>query len=253
MPRPIFLPSLRSERALASSVLLAGVWLLASACGPGVATPMPEPPAAAFDLNGINRDPMPATVDLAETDAAYVLGGQGTVPGDATVRITNLDQTYEVFATTASASGSFKAVVFARSGDELRFEWVKDGQHSEPADAFVQVDPDLKLVFVEASPRFDCVELTPGYALDFSSDTSRTLSVKNACSEPISLENPRQRLGITDFALDRTLPLDLQPSATAELGFGFTRGATGPREDVWLVNVTRGAETLRYPITLRSE
>lgn len=252
MPRPIFLPSLRSGRFFASSALLAGVWLLASACGPGVATPMPEPPAV-FDLNGINRDPTPATVELLETDAAYVLGGVGTVPGDATVRITNLDQTYDVFATTASASGSFEAVVFARSGDELRFEWVKDGRHSEPVDAFAQIDPAFKIVFVDASPRFDCLRLSPGYALDFSSEASQTLSVTNDCDEPIRLEGARQRLGLTDFSLNRTLPVDVQPSNSVDLGFGFARGTAGLREDVWLVNVTRGTETLRYPITLRAE
>jgi hypothetical protein len=214
---------------------------------------MPEPPTAVFDLAGINRDPMPATVDLSETDAAYVLGGMGTVPADATVRITNLDQTYDVFATTASASGSFKAVVFARSGDELRFEWLKDGTHSEPVDATARIDPDLGIVFVEPSTRFDCITLTPGYALDFSTSASQTLRVANRCGEPIALSNPRPRLGFTDFSLDRTLPLDVAPEETAALGFGFARAADGPREDVWLVDVTRGTQTLRYPITLRSE
>jgi hypothetical protein len=214
---------------------------------------MPEPPAAVFDLDGINRDPMPATVDLAETDAAYVLGGMGTVPANATVRIINLDQTYEAFATTASASGSFEAVVFARSGDELRFEWVKDGRHSEPVDALVQIAPGSQLVFVERSTRFDCVELSPGYALDFSTSTSRTLKIDNRCAEPITLESAQLRLGLTDFNLDRTLPLDVATEEAAELGFGFTRASAGAREDVWLVNVTRGAQTLRYPITLRSE
>lgn len=253
MSRPPSRPSLRSGRAFASSALLVGVWLLASACGPGVATPMPEPPSAVFDLDGINRDPMPATVDLSETDAAYVLGGVGTVPADATVRITNLDQTYEVFATTASASGSFKAVVFARSGDELRFEWIKDGRHSEPVDALAQIDPDLGIVFVQRSSRFDCLILSPGYALDFSTDASRTLTMDNGCGEPVALANPRSRLGLTDFSLDRTLPLDVAPAEAADLGFGFTPAAAGPREDVWFVDVTRGAETQRYPITLRSE
>jgi hypothetical protein len=253
MSRPSSRLPLRSGRALASSALLTGVWLLASACGPGVASPMPEPPTAVFDLDGINRDPMPATVDLSETGAAYVLGGMGTVPANATVRITNLNQTYEVFATTATDSGSFKAIVFAQSGDELRFEWVKDGRHSEPVDALAQINPDLKLVSVEASPRFDCVTLYPGFALDFSSDAAQTLSVTNRCAEPLTLDNSRTRLGLTDFSVDRTLPLEVAPDETAELGFGFARTVGGLREDVWFVDVTLGAQTMRYPVTLRSE
>src|SRR3954469_19736465 len=81
--------SSRRRRALASSPLTAGVWLLASACGPGVATPMPEPPTA-FDLSGFD---LPTTsVSQPVDDSVLVIEtATGNVPPGATVRVTNLD------------------------------------------------------------------------------------------------------------------------------------------------------------------
>lgn len=234
--------------------LAAGVWLLASACGPGVATPMPEPPAAAFDLNGVDQGVLPVNEPTTAGDAKYVTAAPGTAPASATVRITNLDQTTMVFATTAGSDGSFLAVVIARAGEELRFEWTQDGQHSEPADGTVlEKDALARTIGVRASPRFDCLKLTPGYALDFFEGGSQTLELRNECDAPLTVANPRARLSLGDFTLNTALPVELAAGESTDLGFSFQRRADGLREDVWFVDVTLGGETLRYPFTLRTE
>jgi hypothetical protein len=254
MSRACWVAFLRVGRAFASSWPSAGAWLLVSACGPGVATPMPEPPAAVFDLGGVDKDPLSGVEPATGGDSKYVTGARGTVPGGATVRITNLDQTTLVFATTAELDGSFLGVAIAQPGDELRFEWVKDGVHSEPADGIVLEKPAAaRTLGVRPSARFDCVTLAPGYALDLSSETSRTLTIQNDCDQSVTLANPRARLGLTDFSLSQTLPLELAANERSELSFVFTRAQDGPREDVWFVDVTLGAESVRYPITLRAE
>lgn len=245
----------RRGRALASWLLPAGVWLLASACGPGVATPMPEPPAAVFDLDGVNQGVVPVAEPATEGNAKYVTAPAGTVPASSTVRITNLDQTTMVFATTAGADGSILGIVLASAGEELRFEWVKGDQRSVPADGIVrQPDPLVKVIAVEPAPRFDCLRLDPGYALDFSMAESQTLSleVTNDCDDAVSLHDARARLALPDFSLESALPLELPPGRTSELTFRFARGVDAPREDVWFVDATLGARSIRYPLTLRA-
>ena len=58
---------------------------------------------------------------------------------------------------------------------------------------------------------------------------------------------------LADFALPDSLPLDIAAGDSAELAVGFTRGTAGLREDVLLIDTTLGAETIRYPVTLRAE
>jgi hypothetical protein len=214
---------------------------------------MPEPPAAVFDLGGVDKGELPLNQPVPASDARYITGAPGTVPADASVRITNLDQTTLVFATTAAPDGSFLAIAVARAGDELRFEWTKDGLHSEPADG-IALEPDAldRTIGVQPSARFDCVTLTPGYALDFSEGSQR-LELANGCDAPIVLENARSRLGLADFSFSQELPVELQAGARTELRFDFTRTADGLREDVWFLDVTLEAETIRYPFTLRTE
>jgi hypothetical protein len=229
----------------------AGVWLLVSACGPGVATPMPEPPVA-FDLGGVNNAEVTIT-HPTEPDAVSIPASAGTVPAGAVVRITNLDRITEVTAVNATAQGSFEAVVFVSDGQELRFEWVNGGKRSAPADAiFVRPDPTAENFQLVASPRFACVKLSPGYALDFGTKTAAVLGVENDCDEPITLGNTRLRIGLADFE-PAPNPPEVPPGESAEITVNFQRSVAGLREDVLLVDVTLGAETIRYPITLRAD
>lgn len=246
--------SLSSALSRAGAALVpAGVWLLASACGPGVATPMPEPPS--FDLKEVNKEGAEVAVNQpADPDVHVMVGARGAVPKGAIVRVTNLDQMEEVSAVNADDQGGFEAYVRVFDGEELRFEWTDGERRSTPGDAiFVWPDPASSTFRLDESPRFDCLRLEPGLVLDFAADGEAALTLHNDCSEAISLDNARSRLMLTDFSLPDTLPLDISAGDSAELVVGFTRGAAGLREDVFLIDTTLGTDTIRYPITLRAE
>jgi hypothetical protein len=250
MPFPCPPRSSRARRALASSwPLTAGVWLLASACGPGVATPMPEPPTA-FDLTGF-PDVVDAKTPL-DNRVLVIKAATGNVPQGGTVRVTNLDSIDAVVAGPGNAQGGFEVDMIVSDGQELRFEWVKGAERSAPADAIVsRPDPLGQFFQVNAAPRFACLNLSPGFVLDFDG-THATLGVENGCDEAIAFANPRGRLALADFALPATPPT-LAPGESAEIGVDFMRGAAGLREDVLFIDVTLAGTTIRYPITLRAE
>jgi hypothetical protein len=240
-------------RAARSWLAPAGVWLLASACGPGVATPIPEPPAnTAFDLGGL--DPGIETTKQPLDPDTYDLTSQpGAVPGGATVRITNLDRTTRTVAATATADGVFSAVIVATDGEELRFEWVKGDRHSLPADArFVHPAPTGRGYDFVPVTRLDCLKLIPGLALDFAEGDTQTLALENDCSQAVQLDSPRKRLDSADFSLP-TLPAAIGPKETVELRVDLNASTAGPREDVLFFDATLGDETVRYAITLRAE
>jgi hypothetical protein len=245
--------SSRARRALASSArLTVGVWLLASACGPGVATPMPEPPTA-FDLSGFGEGALAASYPLDER-VLVIATGRGNVPAGATVRVTNLDDTSPVVAGPGNPQGGFQVDLIVTDGQEVRFEWVNGGEHSAPADAIISRPDPLRQDFqITIAPRFACLKLSPGFALDFGDQTHATLGVENYCTDAVTFANPRSRLTLPDFALPATPPADVAPGASAQIGVDFTRSAAGLREDVLFLDVTLAAETIRYPITLRSE
>jgi hypothetical protein len=230
-------------------VLPAGVWLLASACGPGAATPMPQPPTV-FDLNGVGQ---PEALAAYEGNNEEIVGVAGTVPARATVRVTNLDQPMQAAAVDALDNGSFRIAVFVTSGQELRFEWVDGNQRSAPADAFfIKADPALPAFELQPSPRFDCFELSPPYALDFAEAGSVALTVTNDCDDTVTLANPRARIGLSAFTLPAELPT-LASGETAELVVDFDGGnPAAVEEDTLLFDVTLGTETIRYPIALRA-
>jgi hypothetical protein len=168
------------------------------------------------------------------------------------VRITNLDRDTNVAAVNASAQGAFEAVIGVSDGQELRFEWVLGDERSAPADAlFVRPDPTLAYELVP-SPRFECVRLTPAFALELASDATLPLAIENACDEPVSLTNLRTRLGLSDFTFPDAVPAEIASGTSQSIDVAFQRSAPGLREDVMLIDVTLGAETIRYPITLRA-
>lgn len=257
MPLPCPPRSSRARRALASSWLLsAGVWLLASACGPGVATPMPEPPAAtAFDLEGIaDKGVVTSAKQPLDPRVLVIEAAMGNVPEGASVRVTNLDTRDAVVAGVGNANGGFEVALIVTDGQELRFEWVSDTERSAPADAIVsRDDPNAPNFELALAPRFDCLKLSPGFVLDFDATTHATLGIENACTEAVLLANPRSRLALTDFALPATVPANVPAGESTEVSVDFTRASPGIREDVLFIDVTLAGTTVRYPITLRAE
>jgi hypothetical protein len=243
----------RARHALASSTLMtAGVWLLASACGPGVATPMPEPPTV-FDLSGFTDPTMTAHQPL-DNRVLVIQTGRGNVPNGATVRVTNLDTTDAVVAGPGTPQGGFAVALIVTDGQELRFEWVNGAEHSAPADAIIsRSDPLGQLFRLTPSARFACLALTPGFALDFSGMAQATLGIENGCDDAVQLSNPRSRLTLADFALPATLPADVPAGESTQISVDFTRGAAGLREDVLFLDVTLTGTTIRYPIALRAD
>ena len=213
---------------------------------------MPEPPTV-FDLTEVNKNAEVAVNQPLNPNAHVIVGR--AVPARAVVRVTNLDQALDVAAVNATERGTFQITVVVLDGEELRFEWVDGERRSAPADAtFVLPDPAVPAVFeLEPAPRFDCLRLEPGFVLDFGAVEQATLTLHNDCPQAINLDNARSRLMLADFALPDGLPLDIAAGDSAELAVGFTRGAAGLREDVLLIDATLGAETIRYPITLRAE
>lgn len=247
------LPSLfRARRALAGSfVWLAGLGLGTSACGPGVATPMPEPPTV-FDLDSVGQPELLSVAYPNDPDIKVIRIFAGKLPAHTTVRATNLDRTDATVAVTVSsaraAADLFIAVI---DGEELRFEAVLDGVRSAPADAlFVADSADGRAFHLDAAPRFACLELD--YSLELTTGQA-SLDLANGCASAITLDNQRLRLGAPDFALETTLPLEVPAAQSAPLSFGFTRAAAGFREDISLFDVTLDGATIRYPITLRVE
>lgn len=230
-------------------VLPAGVWLLASACGPGAATPMPQPPTV-FDLTAVGEPELLAAA--YEGDNEQIVGLPGTVPARATVRVTNLDRPVAAAAVDAREDGYFSIAVAVTSGQELRFEWVDGTERSAPADAFfVKADPTKDAFELQPSPRLDCLELAPPYALDFAEAGSVTLTLTNNCDDTLTLANPRARIGLPAFTLPADLPT-LGSGETSELVVSFDGGDPAVfEEDTLLFDVTLDTETIRYPITLR--
>jgi hypothetical protein len=228
-------------------LLPVGVWLLASACGPGAATPMPQPPTV-FDLNRVGP---PGTL-ATSTGYEHMEALPGTVPARATVRVTNLDRPVQAAAVDASDDGSFGIEVVVSSGEELRFEWTEGTERSAPADAFfVKPDPAKVEFELQPSARFDCLELSPPYALDFAEADSLTLTLTNNCDDALTFADPRARIGLPAF----TLPADLPSLASGDSGeviVSFDGGDPAVfEEDTLLFDVTLGTENIRYPVTLR--
>jgi hypothetical protein len=211
---------------------------------------MPEPPTV-FDLTEVGP---PKVLPASEGDSEQIEGAPGAVPGRATVRVTNLDQAFVATAVDARADGSFTIPLLVVDGEELRFEWLQGQQRSEPADAlFMKPDPAEPAFELQPSPRFSCLLLAPGYVLEFAVDGPVTLTLENGCDDAITIDNARSRIGLADFTPPAALPVSVAAGESDELVVDFARAVAGFREDTLLIDVTLGAETIRYPITLRAE
>lgn len=252
-PRPLSSPS--SRRGFCGSLAAcAGVWLLASACGPGVATPMPEPPTV-FDLTTVGQPNGVVTVGNGkEPDAKTIRVFEDRLPAHSTVRVTNLDRLDPTVAVDVPDGAGANLILSVTDGEELRFEAVSGEQRSQPADALFVVDDPLSGAFhLAPAERFACLTAEPGYRLDVAGATQVTLSLENGCESPLTLDNVRSRLALPDFTLADALPIEVAATASRALTIDFTPAATGVREDTLFVDVTLDGTTIRYPFTLRAE
>jgi hypothetical protein len=214
---------------------------LALGCGTQGATPLPEPPALAPDKI------TPRTDFIAPASWPTTVGLQGiadaATPG-ALVRVTNLDRQEPPIVTSSNSDGSFTLAVVTSPGDELRLEADSNGVRSAPVD-FV-----FDMTTLTPSVRFSCVTIEPGLELPFAGRDSRTFSISNRCSTPLTVQSASERLSLPDFTLTTTLPLGIPAGDSATFSVAFNRSSTGPREDVLFLTLADGASVLRYPITL---
>lgn len=227
-------------------VLTAGAGLTLGACGPGAATPMPEPPTLRLGRIG-----PPATGVVLNGEGRDLYGSPGAGPAGALVSVTNLDRMDPSYVSSVQPDGSFSLTVPVKNGEELRFDWLRGAERGKPQDALFFAD-DLPLppvIHLEPSARFECLTLTPGFALDFARTSTGSVVIQSRCPEPVLLDMPRTRLGIPEVQLQTPLPLTIGVGESATLEIAFTPGPT-QREEVLFFNVTEGAQTIRYPITL---
>ena len=171
MHRPRHLSSPSSPRGRCGCMAgCAGVWLLASACGPGVATPMPEPPTV-FDLTAVGEPTGLTPAAGKEPDSKTIHVFEDRLPAHSTVRVTNLDRMDPTVAVDVPEGKAADLIVSVIDGEELRFEAITGELRSQPADAIFVLDDPLSGAFhLAPAERFACLKLEPGYRLDMNGE-----------------------------------------------------------------------------------
>jgi hypothetical protein len=232
-------PNVSCLRALAVTLVTAG----AIACGPGAATPMPEPPSIDVNRVGNGEEVYPLTGPAP----IALLGDVGAAPPHATVRVLNLDDTREAVATTADAEGRFSLEIIASAGEELRFEARTSGGFAEPVDARVKDD----LSGVTPSQHPECFVLETGRALEVTAGATAAVRMTNECAGEVTLDDVRLRLGTAGFSFEAPTPLSVAPGASATVDVELTPGTT-PAQDVLFLDVVIDGMAERYPVSLRA-
>ena len=242
-----FRTSLSSSTVL--KVLTAGGALGLFGCGPGAATPIPEPPTLQLGRIGLPSAEVVSQPEPATGGGRHIYGQPGAAPFGAVVRVTNLERKDAAAVASALSDGSFMLTVAVLDGEELRFDWQRAGQRGEPQDALFVADGNIEFHLLP-SPRLPCLTLAPGFELDFSALTTQTLTVHNACASEAVLAAPRQRVGLPDFSLQTTLPLTIPVGQDGALSVAFARSQAAAREDTLFVDISVGGQIIRYPLTL---
>ena len=243
------LPTLTRKRALLATSL---IWF-AGGCGPGAATPMPEPPSILPSLLG------PPTGEVKPVIAGTqgfvdIEGGPGAAPANATIRVTDLDKTDVPYSSKAFADGHFVVSLPVDYNDELRFEWQYGDKRSKPTDVlFLQAGTSS--FRLQPSPRFDCVQLTPGFVLEFANTSADTLTlqIENQCASDLSVGSATLRRSLPDFVLPTGTPGTYPPGNVASLAVSHVATGAASEENTLFVALSQGGTTIRYPITLSAQ
>lgn len=228
-------------------LLLAFAASIGLACGPGGASPIPQPPIMAVPIDAVTTVP-PKVGPGGRPELPAISVQAGALPINAQLSVTNLDNTEPPTIASAEADGSFVLPLDFNPGDELRLEVLRGDERSLPTDLFVN---DL---FELAAPlRLDCVEVDPQLSAQLSSDQpAGSLAISNHCAVDLLLDNGRLRSGLPDFSLQTSLPLTVPAGETGTLEVSLSPQSTAPVADVLFVDVTADGDAVRYPITLWS-
>jgi len=218
-----------ASSALLLSSLLAG-------CGPGAATPVPEPPALQTDKIGI-----PAMIAVAG-GTLTLQGAAGAAPPHATILVTDLDATTAAVATSAAEDGRFAITVPTNDGDEQRLVALVDGVRSRPFD-FKSVANAL----VE-SPRPSCLTVTPGLLASVRANSKVSFKFENSCNGVVTLQAPRSRTGDAAVSFDTQFTASIASGASASFVVNVAASAAPTLDEVVFIDVAVEGQTIRYPL-----
>lgn len=228
----------RTRRRLAFISLIAASMLCA--CGPEGASPMPEPPA--LEIGDVG----PSDVyPLVSPNPVTFEGAPGAATNATLLRVTDLDGTAPVVVTTVRPDGSFSISLAVNPNDELRFQAVSDTARGAPVDVTYVANPPALVPVVRPA----CVELDPGYELDFPAASGKAIGIVNHCAAAIALGTPTTRLALGDFVVTAAAA-SIPVGGTANLTVAFAPTGAGQREDVLFLPIDVAGRTVRYPVTL---
>jgi hypothetical protein len=224
------------RRALLFGALLAGC----------VVNPVPEPPSApelfGRHLHGVPCGPCDGP--------AVVKGERGATRSAETVSAVNLDTSDAPVFEPVRLDGSFRIVVDALSGDEIRVRALRDDLRSAPVDLLLLPSGLLRPV---SRPLASCLVVEPELSFGdraVGGAASRTLRVAHTCPEPVQVAAIALRASASDFTLDaEAAPITLNAGDFVDLRATFEPSTTGLREDLLIIDIA-APERDRRVVTL---
>lgn len=228
----------RSTARLASVLGLAWLAPLLSGC---VMSPMPEPPQATIDVDGV------VTYDPVFGDEPTIVGGPGAAsPAGALLRAFNLDADVAPVETLVETDGSFEVELVITAGQEARLQVVAEALDARSAPLDVVIGPHGSTPTPAPRPLAGCLELTPAAELDLA-DAAAVL-VRNRCGAAVQLEQPALRRPVTGLEVGAGLAWPATLADGDELAIDVQAEAGFATEDVFFVEAS-SPQRDRRPIT----
>lgn len=229
----------RSTARLASVLRLAWLAPLLSGC---VMSPMPEPPQATLDVDGV------VTHQPTYNGEPTIVGGPGAAsPAGALVRVFNLDSDIGPVETAVEADGSFEVELLISAGEEARLQVVAEALDTRSAPIDVVIGSDGTTPTLAVRPLAGCLELTPAAELDLA-DAAAVL-VSNRCGEALQLEQPALRRPIAGIELGPSLGWPATLADGDELTLDVQTEPGFATEDVFFIEAS-SPQRDRRPITV---
>ncbi|WP_437816345.1 hypothetical protein [Sorangium sp. So ce1078] len=220
------------------------VLLVACVAGCGV-NPIPEPPSAP----ALAGDVVGAICDECDGAPMDVTGGPGSARDADAVWAVNLDGTAPPAVAEVGADGSFALSLEAGLGNEVRLQARRGELRGEPVD-LVAADGVLAGA---PRPLEGCFHVEPELALTDTAvgDVSAgVLRLEHDCAAPLAIDAIALRTPAPELSLQGALaPVVLAPGEPLEVRVELRPRASGPREEVLLVEVS-SPEVTRRAVTL---
>ncbi|MFZ5895414.1 MAG: hypothetical protein ACOY0T_30440 [Myxococcota bacterium] len=196
---------------------------------------MPEPPA-------LQGDKITVLPSLATTEPAPIPieGAAGTAPPGAIIEITQLDSTAPPVATTARVDGGFSVAIFPEG--EHRVVAIVDEVRSTPFDFNIAGNR------IVPSSRPSCFGVTPGLIVGARAGSATRFTFSNACASAVTVQNPRLRLGLTNFSFDARFNATIAQSANGTFSINVAAATPATEQDIVFVDVNIEGTPIRYPL-----